>query len=100
MEWIQGPCKLQQFWHATLCIKYRKKLLSENNKIRYFKYICSELGKRYQFTFDTIGTDGDRIHIFVGAAPKISYWKCHPKLLGSVKKFLKKKEKNLKSFGS
>jgi len=56
----------------VLCIKYRKKLLSENNKIEYFKYICSELGERYQFTFDAIGTDGDHIHIFVGGAPKHS----------------------------
>ena len=56
----------------VLCIKYRKKLLSENNKIEYFKYICSELGERNQFTFDAIGTDGDHIHIFVGGAPKHS----------------------------
>ena len=33
---------------------------------------CSELGERYQFVFDAIGTDGDHIHIFVGAAPKHS----------------------------
>ena len=56
----------------VLCIKYRKKLLSGNNKIEYFKYVCSELGERYQFVFDAIGTDGDHIHIFVGAAPKHS----------------------------
>lgn len=56
----------------VLCIKYRKKLLSDNNKIEYLKYICSELGKRYQFVFDAIGTDGDHVHIFVGAAPKHS----------------------------
>ena len=59
-------------YHMVLCIKYRKKLPSENNKIECFKYICSELGKRYQFTFDAIGTDGDHIHISVGAAPKHS----------------------------
>ena len=56
----------------VLCIKYRKKLLSENRKIEFFKYICSELGERYQFSFDAIGTDGDHIHIFVGASPKHS----------------------------
>jgi putative transposase len=56
----------------VLCIKYRKRLLSETNRIKYLKYICSELGERYQFKFDAIGTDGDHIHVFVGAAPKYS----------------------------
>ena len=65
-------CVYKIRYHMVLCIKYRKKLLSGNNKIEYFKYICSELGKRYQFVFDAIGTDGDHIHIFVGAAPKHS----------------------------
>jgi putative transposase len=29
-----------------------------------------EIGKRYWFKFDAIGTDGDHVHIFVGAAPR------------------------------
>jgi putative transposase len=29
-----------------------------------------EIGKRYWFEFDAIGSDGDHIHVFVGAAPK------------------------------
>ncbi len=65
-------CVYKIRYHMVLCIKDRKKLLSGNNKIEYFKYICSELGERYQFVFDAIGTDGDHIHIFVGAAPKHS----------------------------
>ena len=56
----------------VLCIKYRKKLLSDVDKINYIKYICSELGKRYWFDFDAIGSDGDHVHIFVGAEPKYS----------------------------
>ena len=65
-------CVYKIRYHMVLCIKYRKKLLSGNNEIEYFKYICLELGERYQFVFDAIGTDGDHIHIFVGAAPKHS----------------------------
>ncbi len=52
------------------CIKYRKKLLFDNDRIEFFKQVCSEIGKRYWFTFDAIGTDGDHVHVFVGAAPR------------------------------
>ncbi len=40
--------------------------------IEFRKHICFEIGKRYWFEFDAIGTDGDHVHIFVGAAPKYS----------------------------
>lgn len=63
-------CVYKIRYHMVLCIKYRRKLLSDNNKIEYLKYICSELGERYQFVFDAVGTDGDHVHIFVGAAPR------------------------------
>ena len=56
----------------VLCIKYRKKLLINSDRINYIKFICSEIGKRYCFDFDAIGTDGDHVHIFIGAAPKYS----------------------------
>lgn len=54
----------------VLCVKYRKKLLFEKDKINNFKNLCLEIGKRYWFEFDALGTDGDHVHIFVGAAPK------------------------------
>ena len=41
-----------------------------NDRIKFFKEICSEIGKRYWFKFDAIGTDGDHVHVFVGAAPR------------------------------
>ena len=56
----------------VFAIKYRRKLLQDNNRINYIKYICSEIGERYYFDFDAIGTDGDHVHIFVGAAPRYS----------------------------
>ena len=54
----------------VLCIKYRKKMLLPNNRIKRLKEICSDIGKRYCFEFDAIGTDGDHVHIFVGSEPK------------------------------
>ena len=56
----------------VMCIKYRKKLLLEKERIECIKHICLEIGKRYWFEFDAIGTDGDHVHVFVGAAPKYS----------------------------
>jgi len=40
--------------------------------IIYIKSICSEIGERYWFDFDAIGTDGDHVHIFVGGAQRYS----------------------------
>jgi len=65
-------CVYKIRYHMVLCIKYRKRLLLEEEKIKYIKQICSEIGNRYWFEFDAIGTDGDHVHIFVGAAPKYS----------------------------
>jgi putative transposase len=54
----------------VLCVKYRKKLLLRSERVIRLKEICSEIGKRYWFQFDAIGTDGDHVHIFVGSEPK------------------------------
>ena len=45
-------------------------MLLPNNRIQRLKEICSDIGKRYCFEFDAIGTDGDHVHIFVGSEPK------------------------------
>ena len=65
-------CVYKIRYHMVLCVKYRKKLLLDGERINYIKQICSEIGNRYWFEFDAIGTDGDHVHIFVGAAPKYS----------------------------
>ncbi len=54
----------------VLCVKYRKKLLFENDRIDNFKNLCLEIGKRYWFEFDALGTDGDHVHVFLEAAPR------------------------------
>ena len=65
-------CAYKIRYHMVFSIKYRKKLLKDDNYINYIKYICSEIGARYRFDFDAIGTDGDHVHVFVGAAPRHS----------------------------
>ncbi len=65
-------CVYKIRYHMVLCVRYRKKLLYDEDKIEFIKIICSEIGQRYSIVFDTVGTDGDHVHVFVGAAPKYS----------------------------
>lgn len=59
-------CVYQIRYHLVFCVKYRRKLLKPKERCEYLKYI----GERYSFELEEMGTDGDHIHVFVGAAPK------------------------------
>jgi len=59
-------------YHMVFSLSERQKLLQNTDYINYIKTICSEISKRYCFNFNAIATDGDHVHIFVGAAPKYS----------------------------
>ena len=65
-------CVYKIRYHMVFCIKYRRKLPRDADRINYIKNICSEIGEKFWFDFDAIGTDGDHVHIFVGAAPRYS----------------------------
>jgi putative transposase len=65
-------CVYKIRYHMVFCVKYGRKLLRDADRINYLKSVCSEIGERYWFEFDAIGTDGDHVHIFVGAAPRYS----------------------------
>ncbi len=51
-------CVYKIRYHMVFCIKYRKKLLFENEKVEFFKQVCLEIGERYWFEFEAIGSDG------------------------------------------
>ncbi len=53
-------------------MKYRKNFILDAEIISFLKTICFEIGERYCFEFDAIDTDGDHVHLFVGAEPKYS----------------------------
>jgi putative transposase len=53
-------------------VKYRKKLLLDTELVNFLKNVCFEINERYCFEFDAIGSDGDHVHLFVGAEPKYS----------------------------
>ena len=54
----------------VLCLKYRKQLLFVGDRFELLKEVCVGIGERYWFEFEGIGTDGDHVHILVGAAPR------------------------------
>ena len=65
-------CVYKIRYHMVFCVKYRKHLLSDIELINFLKNICFGIGERYYFEFDAIGSDGDHVHLFVGAEPKYS----------------------------
>jgi len=56
----------------VMCLKYRKLLLRQKDYMDSLRAIMREIGERYWIEFDEIGTDGDHVHVFVGASPKWS----------------------------
>ena len=59
-------------YHMVFCVKYRKKLILDIELVNFLKNVCFEISERYCFEFDAIGSDGDHVHLFVGAEPKYS----------------------------
>jgi len=55
-----------------MCVKYRKQLLSNRGRITKLAQIIKEIGQAYWFEMDEMGTDGDHVHLFIGAAPRYS----------------------------
>ena len=63
-------CVYKIRYHMVLCVKYRRKLLLDQDIIEALRNICLEISDRYWFEFEAIGTDGDHVPLFVGAAPR------------------------------
>lgn len=57
-------------YHMVFCIKYRRKMLCEKEIIKFLKETLLEIGERYWFGMEEIGTDGDHVHLFIDGAPK------------------------------
>jgi len=65
-------CSHKIRYHMVLCVKYRKQLLRDRGRIAKLAQTIKEIGKAYWFETDEIGTDGDHVHLFIGAAPRYS----------------------------
>ena len=57
-------------YHFVWIVKYRKGMLREKMKQIKLREIMEEIGKRYWFVIDTLGSDGDHVHCFLRAAPR------------------------------
>jgi len=55
-----------------MCVKYRKKLLEPEKRIERLKQIFQEICERYWYEIEEMGTDGDHVHVFLGAVPRHS----------------------------
>ena len=60
-------CVYQIRYHMVFCIKYRHSLLLVEERCEYLKQVFKEIGERYWFELEEMGTDGDHVHVFVGA---------------------------------
>ncbi len=58
-------------YHLVWIVKYRKDLIQGSLENR-LKDIFLRIGERYWFDIDVMGTDGNHIHLFLGAAPRYS----------------------------
>ena len=65
-------CVYQIRYHMVFCVKYRRGLLGLEERSDYLRQIFHEIGQRYWFEMEEMGTDGNHVHLFVGAAPKYS----------------------------
>jgi putative transposase len=63
-------CVYKIRYHIVFCVKYRKNLLLGTELVNFLKNVCFEISERYCFEFDAICSDGDHVHLFVGAEPK------------------------------
>lgn len=62
-------CTYRIRYHMVFVLKYRKRLLSDA-VVTFLQTLLKEIAERYYLKFDAIGSDGDHIHLLVGAAPR------------------------------
>jgi putative transposase len=63
-------CVYQIRYPMVFWIKYRRGFLGLEERFNYLGQIFHEIGQRYWFDMEKMGTDSDHVHLFVGAAPK------------------------------
>jgi putative transposase len=67
-------------YHIVCPAKYRRKIFSEGVE-ETLKYICLELGGRYEINFLEIGVDQDHVHFLIQSIPN----KCISDIVTTIK---------------
>lgn len=72
MEILKGShCQYQIRYHFVWGVKYARKLLF-GDRIRYLKRVIEEIGVKYDYQIEAVGTDENHLHLFAGAHPAVS----------------------------
>ena len=69
---FSSHCVYQIRYHMVMCVKYRKQMLRRKEYQTTLVSVLREIGRRYDYEVEEIGTDGDHVHVFVGAAGRWS----------------------------
>jgi REP element-mobilizing transposase RayT len=56
-----------------MCVKYRKQILLGKERGEALRQIFQEVAERYWYRIKDVGTDGDHVHVFVGAAGSVHF---------------------------
>ena|SRR3989338_1733474 len=65
-------CAYDIHYHMVIVMKYRRRILIKPEYINYLCNIVREIGERYEFEIEELGTDGDHVHILLSAPPRYS----------------------------
>ena len=57
-------------YHLVIVMKYRCKILIKQEYVDYLCKLVKEIGERYEFDIEELGSDGDHVHILVSAPPR------------------------------
>ena len=65
-------CAYDIHYHLVIVMKYRRKILIKQEYIDYLCSLTREIGERYEFEIEELGSDGDHVHLLVNAPPRYS----------------------------
>jgi len=65
-------CAYDIHYHLVIVMKYRRKILIKPEYVQYLCFLVKEIGARYEFEIEELGSDGDHVHILVSAPPRYS----------------------------
>ena len=65
-------CAYDIHYHLVVVMKYRKKILINDQYITFLCQNILDIGKRYEYEIEEIGSDGDHVHILLSAPPRES----------------------------
>jgi len=57
-------------YHLVVVMKYRRKILVKQEYVEYLCQLVKNIGERYEFDIEELGSDGDHVHILVSAPPR------------------------------